>query len=114
MVRIALPWLSRARDSQDWVAVRFRLLRAAVDLERTWQKEGRYPGDASAIDLPVDPYGYPARLHYVSLAEGRGYKLRSVGENGKDDSGIAEGHADEVFERPPRAAAATGHSPAIR
>ena len=106
LVRIAVPSLARARESQDLATARFRILRAAIQLEKMWQKEGRYPASAAAIDLPIDPFAYPAKLHYASLADGRGYKLWSVGLNGKDDGGNAKDQADEVFERPARPAAA--------
>jgi hypothetical protein len=107
LVREGLPVLLRARAVQDVQTARFRLLRAAIQLERTWAKDGRYPTSAAAIELPIDPFAYPAKLHYASLAEGRGYKLWSVGLYPKDDGG-KEG-ADEVFERPPRPVTAHAH-----
>jgi hypothetical protein len=102
LVREGLPVLLRARVVQDELAARFRLVRAAVRLERIWAKQGRYPTNATAIDLPIDPFAYPAKLHYASLADGRGYRLWSVGANGTDNGGIAKDQADEVFDRPPR------------
>jgi hypothetical protein len=106
LVHIGLPSLWRARVAQDQETARFRILRAAIRIEKTWGKGGRYPGDSAAVDLPIDPFAYPAKLHYASLAEGRGYKLWSVGLNGTDDGGVAKDKADEVFERPPRPAPA--------
>ena len=88
---------------------RFRILRAAIQIEKMWAKQGRYPGDSAAIDLPIDPFAHPAELHYASLADGRGYKLWSVGLNGTDDGGVAKDQADEVFERPARPVAAHAH-----
>jgi hypothetical protein len=102
LVRMALPSLARPRSSQDQMTARFRLLRVAVRLEKIWLKEGRYPSDPAVLDLPIDPFAYPARLRYASLAEGRGYRLWGVGANGTDEGGRAEDKADEVFERPPR------------
>jgi hypothetical protein len=99
MVHIAIGGLARLRSSQDDVLARFRLLRGAVRLERIWQRTGRYPSDAGEVDLPVDPFAYPAQLHYTSLAEGRGYRVWTVGRDGRDDGGAAKERADDVFEK---------------
>jgi hypothetical protein len=65
-------------------------------------REKGQSGDTRLENLPIDPFAYPAKLHYASLADGRGYRLWSVGVNGVDDGAIAKDQADEVFERPPR------------
>jgi hypothetical protein len=106
LVHVGLPSLWRARIAQDQETARFRMLRAAIRIEKTCGKGGPYPASAAAIDLPIDPFAYPAKLHYASLAEGRGYKLWSVGLNGTDEGGVAKDKADEVFERPTRTAPA--------
>jgi hypothetical protein len=60
---------------------------------------GRYPSDAGEVDLPVDPFAYPAQLHYTSLAEGRAYRVWTVGRDGRDDGGAAKEHTEDVFEK---------------
>lgn len=111
MVQMGLPSLAHARASQDFVTARLRLLRAAIQLEKRWQQEGRYPGNVA--DLPIDPFAYPAKLHYMSLADGKGYRIWSVGLNGKDDGGVAKDRADVAFERSPRAPSAQASKPRL-
>jgi hypothetical protein len=96
LARIAVPSAARARVAQDQATTRFRMLRVVVQLETSRKNSGRYPEDASALDLPVDPFAYPEKLRYASLDGGKGYKLWSVGTDGKDDGG--KNQLDEVFE----------------
>ena len=49
IVQISLPSLSRARVAQEEGIARFRLLRAAVLLEKARVRDGRYPADATAL-----------------------------------------------------------------
>jgi hypothetical protein len=80
--------------------VRLRLARAALRLEERRRTEGRYPLDASAVDLPADPLALSAKLRYQPSADGTGYKLWSVGVDHTDDNGQAEAEKDIVLERP--------------
>ncbi len=102
LVHMGLPSLASARAAQDRETARLRMLRAAIRLEKLRREQGRYPEDPTAVDLPVDPFAFAAKLRYASLDQGRGYKLWSVGANGTDEGGSANDKADEVFERLPR------------
>jgi hypothetical protein len=106
LVHMGLPSLERARVAQEQERARFRILRAAILLEKAWAEDGRYPESAAALDLPIDPFAYPSRLRYAVHAEGRGYRLWSVGTNGTDEGGVGTNQADEVFDCPVRAASA--------
>lgn len=81
-----------ARDTLAW----FRLVQAAVTLERAKRAGGRYPRDAAALDLPRDPFDPQRPLRY--RPEGSTYRLWSIGMDGVDDGGKSEKHADLVME----------------
>jgi hypothetical protein len=74
---------------------RFRLVQAAVVLEREKRARGRYPSDASAVELPRDPFAPAQPLSY--RPDGSTYRLWSVGIDGVDGGGDAEKRADEVL-----------------
>ena len=79
-----------ARGTLAW----FRLVQAAIQVERAKRTAGGYPREAP--DLPGDPFvpGHP--LHY--RREGSSYRLWSVGTNGIDDGAQGEKGADVVLE----------------
>jgi len=81
-----------ARDTLAW----FRLVGAAVTLERAKLAGGRYPRDAASLDLPRDPFDPERPLRY--RLEGSAYRLWSVGRDGVDDGGKSEQRADVVLE----------------
>lgn len=83
------------------VKAKYRLIQTAIAIERQRSKDGRYPQDQTLINLPIDPLASPAKLNYQAASDGRGYKIWSVGENGKDDGGTSgnEGADDIVLER---------------
>jgi hypothetical protein len=80
----------------EYPRVHARLARAAIILERA-RRSGDIP---SSIELPVDPFGAPARLRHRPTATG--YRVWSVGPNGVDDDGLRDdkGHDDLLLERP--------------
>lgn len=88
--------LRQVRASSDNLRVRFAMVSTAVGLEQGLRKDGHYP--AELAKLPVDPFAYPAKIHYQPSADGHAYKLWSVGYDGKDDGGAA---GDNVLERSP-------------
>lgn len=89
----------RARWAEDEARALLRLTRLAVRVEGARDASGRYPPDVSGLEVPVDPYGWPARLLYAPSPDRRGYKVWSVGPNGTDDGGSDEKLADVVLER---------------
>jgi hypothetical protein len=100
ILNMTVPSLTRSRVAGLDLTARYRLVRLALAVEQA-AVAGRYPADGGGIDLPVDPHAAPALLRYQATADGRGYKLWSVGSDGKDDGGKAEGQADLVVERRP-------------
>ena len=99
LLNIAVPSMSRSFISRLDLAARYRLVRLALRVEQARGRGGRYPAEATALEVPVDPHAAPAPLRYQAAADGRGYKLWSVGSDGRDDGGKAEGNADLVLER---------------
>jgi len=80
-----------SRDTLAW----FRLVQVAVMLEREKRARGRYPSDATALDLPKDPFAPLLPLKY--RPDGSSYRLWSIGMDGIDDGGKAEKRADIVL-----------------
>jgi hypothetical protein len=80
-----------SRQNLAW----FRLVQAAVMVEREKRARGRYPSDASALELPKDPLAPAQPLQY--RLDGSGYRLWSIGLDGVDEGGKAEKRADEVL-----------------
>jgi len=92
------PWEAwLAVDYKSWQRARdwFVLARAAVRLERYYEKEGTYPRDASAL-LLGDPSGRGSLLQYES--DGQGYKVSSRAKGYYNDE-----LAGMSIERKPRA-----------
>jgi hypothetical protein len=104
LVHYAIPNLALAGDHQNQLHALIRVLLAALAIEEKRTPDGLYPKE---VDLPVDPCGAPAKLHYQPTEGGKGFKVWSVGLNGKDDGGVPQkpGHLkselgdDLVFER---------------
>jgi hypothetical protein len=80
-----------ARENLAW----FRLVQAAVTLQREKLARGRYPSDATALDLPKDPFAPSLPLKY--RPDGSSYRLWSIGMDGIDEGGKAEKRADLVL-----------------
>jgi hypothetical protein len=80
-----------ARENLAW----FRLVQAAVMLERDKRARGHYPSDATALDLPKDPFAPSLPLKY--RPDGSSYRVWSIGMDGIDDGGRAEKRADIVL-----------------
>jgi len=89
----------RARAIEDEARALLRLTRLATRVEQARDTAGRYPADLLGVETPADPIGWPAPLRYAPTPDRRGYKLWSVGLNGKDDGGSEEERADIVLER---------------
>jgi hypothetical protein len=71
-------------QNYDELLARYRLARAAIAIERA-AVALHYP---KTIDLAVDPYDENgAKLRYKLSADELGYKVWSVGKDGKDDGG---------------------------
>jgi hypothetical protein len=95
--RMSLPSLTRSRRSADDLRAVLALVRAVAHIEAARGADGRYPADP---ERPADPNTEPAApLRYTLAPDGRGYKLWSIGSDGKDDGGRAGGGADLVLER---------------
>lgn len=101
LVAMSIPNVARICQRSDMVLAKFHLVRAAIAIEQHRSPAGLYPPAPAGILLPVDPLAAPARLHYQPLSGGKGYRIWSVGDNGKDDGGISgKGTADDlVLER---------------
>jgi hypothetical protein len=84
-VRVATPNAAAAVAFQDRLMARIRLCQTALALEDERGAGGTFPAEP---ELLVDPCASPAKLHYKLAEDRKGYKLWSVGENGKDDGGI--------------------------
>lgn len=92
--------LGRTVSSQFDLLARVHVLRAALRVEQAaLAAGGRYPGDASALDLPVDPWQPPARVRYAATGGGTGFRVWSIGMDGSDDGGANK--KDLVLERAP-------------
>lgn len=97
LVAMAVPNVNRICQRSDMVLAKFRLVRTAIAIEQHRSPAGLYPPAPAGILLPVDPLAAPARLHYQALSQGKGYRIWSVGDNGKDDGGISgKGTADDL------------------
>jgi hypothetical protein len=90
---------ARTRVSVDLLAARFALVKAALALEEGVAKGGPYPKDAASLSLAKDPLSPSRPLRYERSADGRGYKLWSVGINEQDDGGASAQNRDLVLER---------------
>jgi hypothetical protein len=92
----------RIRVAEDDARALLRLARFAIRIEQARTKGGLYPADARDLQPPVDPLAWPHLVRYEAILGGRGYKVWSVGIDGKDDGGDPQSGKDAVLERKPR------------
>jgi hypothetical protein len=83
------------------LAARFALVRSAVTVE-AGSNDRRYPEVAGVPRLPADPWAASQPIRYEATADGRGYRLWSLGMNRVDDGGTARDQLDLVLEREAR------------
>jgi hypothetical protein len=96
---VAPAGLPRVGVSVNLLAARFALVQAAVQIEEAASGGRSYPADASSLSLPGDPMAAGSSLRYEPSPDRRGYRLWSVGYDGRDDGGISEQERDLVLER---------------
>jgi hypothetical protein len=85
-VATAWPNVARVPDLVDDNLARYRLVLAAITVEKKRAADGSYAPDQSGFAFPQDPYG-TGELRYKASPSGNGYKLWSVWRDGKDDGG---------------------------
>jgi hypothetical protein len=89
LLSVAMPDLRRLRTFSVGVQARFRLVRTLLLLEQSHAStRAPYPFDVSEVGLPRDPYAPDRPLHYAPAPDGSGYRLWSVGQDGRDDGGV--------------------------
>jgi hypothetical protein len=88
--RLMLPALSAAASRRDEAVARLALARWALALHVYQAQTGRYPDSLQEAErvaggsLPEDPFSGRALIY---RPQGQGYRLYSIGGNGRDDGG---------------------------
>ena len=83
MLLAALP---KASLSHARMVASVRAARGALRVERYRAENGVLPETLAGDDIPVDPFN-GAPLRYKRHANGKGYVVYSIGEDGQDDGG---------------------------
>jgi hypothetical protein len=88
LAALLVPDLRGLRNETDALQARYRLVRAALLLEHRWAgSQALFPLDESLVDRAADPFAPASELRYEPAPDGMGYRLWSVGPDGREVNG---------------------------